>query len=337
MEKQRILVVRLSSIGDIIQASAVPRHLKAKFPESQIDWVIRSDNQNLLSNNPYVTQIIPFDRTSGFGGWLKLCEKLKSNNYSHVYDAHNNWRSHVLCWILKPQNFIRRSKERVTRFLIFWFKLKFLLKTNNGIDTYLEPLKKWGIINDKKGAELYLNTQTVEKVKTLLNFTNNIIAIAPATAWTKKTWPEHKWRELLELLLKTTSYNFLILGGPEDIFCKNLVLDSSRVQSLQGKLNLLESAAAITICKTLVAADTGVLHMAEAVGKNVICIQGPSHLGHTYRANSITIKKNLWCQPCSKDGSGICIRIPYQKCMVDISTADVITALNKITLNGAHA
>ncbi|MBK9293979.1 MAG: glycosyltransferase family 9 protein [Oligoflexia bacterium] len=329
-EQPKILIIRLSSIGDIIQASAVPRHLKMKFPTSTIDWVIRSDNKELLNNNPYVTQTIAFNRKVGFSGWLKLCERLKLENYTHVYDAHNNLRSHILCLYLKPKYFIRRSKERIRRFLIFWLKLKFLNNYASGIETYLNPLKKWGISNDQKGSELYVDNHLLSKVKPLLNFTSNIIAIMPATAWPKKTWPAENWKRLIEEILSQTKLNILILAGPKDDFCKDLVLNSARVQSLQGRLSLLESAAALTFCKTIVAADTGLLHMAEALGKNVLCIQGPSHLGHTFRKESITLKKNLWCQPCSKDGSGICIRFKYQKCMTDIKADEVFNSLQRL-------
>ena len=68
----RILIVRLSSIGDIVQCSGAARVLRARYPNAHIDWIVRSDNFELLQNNPYVTQIITFDRQEGLGGWIKL-------------------------------------------------------------------------------------------------------------------------------------------------------------------------------------------------------------------------------------------------------------------------
>lgn len=336
MEKTKILVIRLSSIGDIIQALAVPRLLLGKFPDAQIHWVVRSDNFELLQHNPYVTKIFSFDRNLGFRGWLALCREIRLENYTHVYDAHGKMRSRILCWYLKlqsiktgnPSLFIRRSKERFRRFLLFYFKIHSVQKYWNGIDTYIEPLKAWGIINDHKGSELFLQKVPATFLSRPASFFETseaeIIAIAPATAWPKKTWPLDHWKELLKILLEKTDYNFLVLGGPKDDFCNDLVtISPKRIVSMQGKLKLLESAAAITFCKTLIAGDTGLLHMAEALGKDVIGINGPTHLGHTYRPGSVTLKTKLWCQPCTKDGSGICINPTYQKCMKDVLPQEV--------------
>jgi heptosyltransferase II len=100
--------------------------------------------------------------------------------------------------------------------------------------------------------------------------------------------------------------------------------------SLQGKLSLLESAAAVQYCETLVAADTGLLHIAEALKKNVIAILGPTPFGHPARQDSIGLQTKLWCQPCSKDGSGPCINPVYQKCMKLITPPVVLTAIKKV-------
>ncbi len=330
METPRILIIRLSSIGDIVQALGVPRHLHRKFPKAEIHWVVRSDNESLVANNPYVTQVIPFVRSSGLRGWLSLSRKLSENGYTHVYDAHNNFRSRILCAFLRPPFFIRRSKERFKRLLLFWFKIQHFYEIKNGIDSYVEPLISWGIHNDKMGSEMTLSPEVQAKVRALLPNKENLIAIAPGTAWPKKTWPVNKWSELLKLLLNNKNLHFLILGGPNDDFCKDLLIDSKRIFSLQGKLSLIESAAAIGFCKTLVAGDTGLLHMAEALKKNVVCLWGPTHLGHTYRTESITLEKKLWCRPCTKDGSGPCINREFQKCMTDISEVEVLAAVEKV-------
>jgi heptosyltransferase-2 len=156
-----------------------------------------------------------------------------------------------------------------------------------------------------------------------------------------KTWPASYWKNLISMILQKTSFSILILGGPSDDFCQSLLPEESefknRVFSLQGKLSLLESAAAITFCKTLIAADTGLLHMAESLGQNVVAIAGPTHLSHAYRKESVTLTTKLWCQPCTKDGSGFCIQPTYQKCMVSISPEEVHQALLQVVDQGMRA
>ncbi len=308
------LIIRLSSIGDIIQCSAVPRHIKKNLG-GHVHWLVRSDNQELVANNPYIDKVISFSRQNGLSGWINLAQQLRKAQYTHVYDAHNNIRSRILCFFLNPSNFLRRSKNRWKRFLLFFFKIN-LFKNSHSIDSYLEPLKKWGIQNDGLGSEIHLPDELINKTIELLPQTGaKKIAVAPATAWRKKTWPLEYWKSFIQKILSNSSYQVIILGGPKDDFCNELVIDSDRVLSLQGKLSLLESAAVVKNCETLVAADTGLLHMAESLNKDVVAILGPTPFGSPYRKSSQGLQTKIWCQPCSKDGSGVCINPTYQKCM----------------------
>ncbi|MDZ4676641.1 MAG: glycosyltransferase family 9 protein [Oligoflexia bacterium] len=328
---EKILIIRLSSIGDIIQCSAIPRHLRKKFPRAEIHWLVRSDNRELVAYNPYVSRVISFERALGFKGWLAQSKILADAGYTHVYDAHNNLRSHILSFYLRPKFFLRRSKSRIKRFLLFVFKINLFGKRYRAVDSYLSPLARWGIMIDDKGPELHLAPGILTKVKQQIAWEGKPwIAIAPATAWAKKTWPLDYWKVVVTKILKLTDYNVLILGGPKDGFCKDLIINQQRVLSLQGKLTLLESAAAVSLCHTLVAADTGILHMAECLQKNVVGILGPTPFGHPYRKTSKALQTQLWCQPCSKDGSGPCVNPTYQKCMKLITPEMVLEELKTI-------
>jgi ADP-heptose:LPS heptosyltransferase len=184
--------------------------------------------------------------------------------------------------------------------------------------------------HDNEGGEITLPKNVLEKVRTLMPEKGVWIALAPATAWPKKTWPLAYWKSLVTDLIRGTDYSLLILGGPKDNFCEELVLDSSRVLTLQGKLSLLESAAAASLCNTLIAADTGLLHMAECLKINVVALIGPTPFGYPNRQESKTLEVDLWCKPCSKDGSGPCINPIYQKCMKDITPRVALETVKKV-------
>ena len=327
---EKILIVRLSSIGDIVQASAVPRLLKTRFPGAEIHWLVRADNQELVEHNPFLTKIIAFDRSQSLSGWLRLCRHLNTENYTHLYDAHNNLRSFILRRLVRVKLTLVRSKNRFKRFLLFYLKLNLFGLNLRGVDSYINPLRAWGVANDFQGSQLFLPPTTYEKVRQLIPPGQTWLAVAPATAWAKKTWPENYWKNLIGLILNETSYGVVILGGPKDNFCKNFIMDSQRVISLQGKLSLLESAAATSFCKTLIAGDTGLLHMAESLQKDVVGILGPTPFGHPVREKSIGLQSKLWCQPCSKDGSGPCLNRTYQNCMVQIQPPSVLNAVREL-------
>jgi heptosyltransferase-2 len=329
MFPEKILVIRLSSIGDLIHCSAIPRHIKARFPKSELHWLVREDMQNLVDTSTHIQKIWSLSRKSGIQGLKEMIQTLKAQNFTHVYDAHNNLRSNIICLFLKPQHFIRRSKDRLKRFLLFWFKINLFEKPYRSVKTYVAPLSPWGITYDDQGPEMIPSPIALQKVKLMLSQNSKWVAIAPATAWPKKNWPLDHWKQLVQKLLKETSLNILILGGPEDTFCTELVIDQNRCLNLQGKLSLRESSAIIMYCETLIAADTGILHIAEAQGKNVIGILGPTPFGHPNRPQSIGLQTNLWCQPCSKDGRGICYNPTYQKCLKDISAQMVYDSFRK--------
>jgi ADP-heptose:LPS heptosyltransferase len=330
-ENAKILIIRLSSIGDIIHCSGVPRNLKKRFPEAEIHWLVRSDNSELLKFNPQINKIISFNQRDGFLGWIKLSLELRKYPYTHVYDAHNNLRSRILSLLLKAPHFVRRSKRRLKRFLLFWFKIDTFEKPYISTESYVTPIANWGVLSDKAGPELFLAPEILKAAKMFFPGIGPWLAIAPATAWKKKNWPEFRWKELISQILSQTKFQIIILGGPKDKFCENLILDRKRVLSLQGKLSLLESAAMASLCETLIVGDTGLLHMTEALGKNVIGLFGPTPFGHPTRMGSQVLETKLWCKPCSKDGSGPCINPTFQKCMKEITPQAVFESLNKVT------
>jgi len=234
-----------------------------------------------------------------------------------------------LGFYLKVPLFVRRSKNRFKRFCLFWLKINLFEKPYVSTETYVTPLKAWGVVSDRKGPALFLAPETLTRVRSLISLPGPWIALAPATAWNKKNWPENSWKELISEILQKTNCQIIILGGPNDLFCQNLVTNHSRVSSLQGKLTLLESAAVASLCETLVVGDTGLLHMTEGLGKSVIGLFGPTPFGLPTKKESQALEAKLWCSPCSKDGSGPCINPIFQKCMKDIKPSVVFAALQR--------
>jgi ADP-heptose:LPS heptosyltransferase len=332
MGNEKVLVIRLGGIGDIAQASGVPRLLRRKFSQCEVHWIAQAELTELISHNENISKTMGFSKQLGLLAWIKLAVKLKRERYTHVYDAHASLRSYILCWILRPHNLVRRHRQRFKRFILFAFKVDTFAKNYSAVGSFHSPLKAWDIDDDHNGSEftvpsLVLNRMR-EKISQAINQTS--IVIAPASAWNKKMWPKEFWKNLINNILQQTNLNILILGGVKDSFCKDLILDKKRVICLQGELTLLESAAAIELSSKVIAGDTGLLHIAEALGKNVVCLTGPTRFGTPFRNTSIELKTNLWCQPCSKNGSGICINPTYKKCLKSITVDTALKALTQI-------
>jgi heptosyltransferase-2 len=145
----------------------------------------------------------------------------------------------------------------------------------------------------------------------------DFIALAPSAAWKMKRWPLSYWKKVIEFC---PDKKFIVLGGPEDHFCQELEdLAPERVRNLAGKLNLIESCFAVSRSDMLISADTGLLHVADHMGKNTIALIGPTAFGHPSGPWVKVLETNLNCRPCTKDGRGHCKNKVYQSCLIQIT------------------
>ena len=119
-------------------------------------------------------------------------------------------------------------------------------------------------------------------------------------------------------------YKFILLGGAQDFFCKDLAaVDHSRVVNMAGKLSLIKSCRLISRAPMVIAADTGLIHVADILGIKGISLMGPTAFGFPSGKSIVVLEKNLSCRPCSKDGRGRCSQKIWQRCMVEISPKEV--------------
>lgn len=324
MSDEKILIIRFSSFGDIIQAMSALIPLKQRYPEAKIHWLVRSDFAELVGLNPLVDKVISFDRREGLSGLIALAHKLGHEKYSHIYDAHSNIRSHIISFLMKKfpwqKNFIRRPKERWKRFLLFKMRINKFSWPYRGMLSYQRPLEKWGVrINREQKQEWTFSEELLDKVKALVPA--SFVAIIPSAAWEMKRWPLESWKQLIGLL---KDENIVVFGGPEDHFCAELVkINPERVFNLAGKLSLIESCALLTLSKYMVSGDTGLLHVADLLGVQGAALIGPTAFGFPTGNHIVTVDVPLPCRPCTKDGRGKCIQNVYKKCLVDLTPNQV--------------
>lgn len=322
----KFLIIRFSAFGDVTQTLSVPSAISEKFPDSEVHFVTRADLASLTNGHPRIFKTWAFKKTTGWFGLLKLGLQLRRENFDYVYDAHNNLRSFIisLLAVRLKTNFIRRSIRRWKRFLLFQFRINKFQMPFSGQRDLLEPLKPWGISEISPPApQLFVDARAlaVAKEMTKVFLTDGFVALAPSAAHLLKRWPKTYWQELI---LKEVDTKFVLLGGPEDVFLMDIQsVASDRVLNLAGKTNLSESAAVVFLSKFLIANDTGLLHVAEQLGKNAIALMGPAPFGFPSRKTTKILEKDLPCRPCSKHGQGPCVNKEFQKCMTDISVEEV--------------
>ena len=320
---RKTLIIRFSSFGDIAQALSAAQAIKNADKKNEIHWLTRSDFSDFVAQFQAVDHVWAYSRKAGLLGLIRLGWSLRKQKYDCIYDAHSNLRSHFLRFILFRfnQNFVRRSKERIKRILLFYFRVNHFDQPYRGAVSFIKPIE----------ALFSCSTQAAQLV--LKNKNSNAkysqqILFAPSAAWELKKWPTAYWRELIELTLKNhPQLQIGLLGGPDDNLSELIVND--RVVNWAGKLSWSETTEAIHSARLLVSGDTGTLHVADGLQKPTIAIIGPTAFGYPSRATSETLEVQLTCKPCTKDGRGRCQNVTYKKCLIDIQPATVAKKINE--------
>lgn len=333
----KFLIIRFSAFGDVVQTLSVPAAIKNSFPEAEVHWVSRRDMQGLLVTHPQIKKVWSFERKAGFLGLIQLALKMRQENYTHIYDAHNNLRSRVLCLILRPfgplsaSRFIRRSIKRFKRVLLFQFRINKFEMPFSGQRDLLEPLAPWGISKIPPAApQLFVTDDDLKKAFSAMGESQDWIALAPSAAHILKRWPVGYWKELIA---SEPTKKFILLGGPEDKFLEEIAsMAPDRVKNLAGKVSLTVSASVVAQAKLLISNDTWLLHAAEQLGKPAIALMGPAPFGFPSRASTKILERDLVCRPCSKHGQGPCVnKVKFHQCMIDITPSEVSRAIHEMT------
>ena len=303
----------MSSFGDIVQCLGVAQALKNKFPGCLLHWVVRSDYYDLVSSCKWIDHIHKIDRQDGIQGLIKLIGELRQQNFTHIYDAHNNLRSLLICWFVKTANLIRRPKQRIYRWLLFCWRINLFDKPFKAQISYLKPLQKWQI--NQFGTSDYLVFTGFPETPLKKN---SYVTLVPSAAWPVKRWPLKYWQQLINLCPQT---DFAILGGPDDAFCSELraVNQKQMVVNFAGKLSLIQSCQILSQSQLVISNETGFSHVADVLKKPLVVLIGPTAFGYPIEDTSKVLEVDLYCKPCSKDGHNRCRNKVYQKCLLDLS------------------
>jgi ADP-heptose:LPS heptosyltransferase len=293
--------------------------------KGEVHWATRSDLAPLLANHPHIHSVWKLERREGFRGLLKLIGQLRRQKFTHLYDAHNNLRSRLICLCLRfplalgLPRLLRRPTKRWKRFLLFRFRINKYEMPFSGQRDLLEPLERWGLSKAlPPPPQIFPGPQDFDVVDRELkkNGFDSFVALCPSAAHELKRWPVEHWKKLIELC---PDEKFVLLGGFHDRFIADFVsIAPDRVVNFAGRLGLMESAALIARARMAVANDTGLLHVAEQLGKPAVALMGPAPFGFPSRPSTRILEMDLACRPCSKHGQGPCVNPKFHQCLVDI-------------------
>lgn len=327
------LVIRLSSLGDVVLSSAV---LDGRDP---CDFLVAEEFAPLLEGHPGIHRLWVFNRRSGLGAWLRLARELRSQKYDLVLDLHSTLRT----WILRLSFLASRTgvgsswrkfpKERLRLYGYFLFKRLWpaRLRPRPVLSRHLETAR---IAAGSRNPDLthLLSSSGAMKLAFGHSIPQPYICIMPAAAWPGKRWPVNEFAKALQGNPKT----LVVLGAAGDEASLELVrvLEQAglKVFSGVGKWDLKATAQVMSGADLILSNDTGLAHLAESVGVPAHVVFGPTtpEMGFgPWKQSSHAYGSGLWCRPCSKDGSA-CFRIAGRyRCLSEIDASRVREALLK--------
>ncbi len=309
---KKILVVRFSSIGDIVLTSAVVRCIKEQLPEVEVHFLTKASYAVLVNHNPHISKVFSIQNEID-----EVVNDLKQESYDFIVDLHNNLRTKRLKWVLK-----RPSKSfpklNFKKFLLTKFKVNKMPKIHI-VDRYFKAVNTIGVINDQKGLDYFIP----EKDQVSLvdyNLPDQYVVYAIGAQFGTKKLPYDQMVGLIEKIQGTV----VILGGKEDEIEGNKIAGQCKnVINLSGQLNLNQSASVVAQSEKVITHDTGLMHIGTAFNKQIISIWGNTipdlgmypYLPQSPDNYSIHEVENLSCRPCSKIGYQSCPKGHFD-CMV---------------------
>lgn len=313
MQIKKILIIRFSSIGDIVLTSPVVRCIKKQMPETEIHYLTKKSFSILVESNPYIDKIHLLDDNLS-----KTLKDLESENFDFIIDLHNNIRTFKIKWHLeKPVRSF--NKINIRKWLLVNFKLN-ILPEKHIVQRYLETARRLKVFDDGEGLDYFIPQKDEIKLSDfpLTHLHGYAALVIGAQHYTKKL-PLIKLKELCEKI----QIPVIVIGGIEDSVTGNELerLFPYKVFNACGKFNLNQSASIIRQSKIVITNDTSMMHIAAAFKKiihsfwgNTVPIFGMQpYFGSNakyqslYKSNSFLHEaKNVNCRPCSKIG--------FQKC-----------------------
>lgn len=319
---RKILVIRFSSIGDIVLTTPVVRALSCQYKDSEIHFLTKRRFSAIVETNPYIDKVYAIDKNVS-----EVLSQLRQESYHHIIDLHNNLRSfQVIIGLMRP--FHRFSKLNFRKWLLVRFRLK-VMPPVHIVDRYMKTAKKLGIRNDEQGLNFFIPENQRVDLKVLPeSFQQGYIGFVIGGKHNTKILPVEKVIEVCTAIGKPV----ILLGGPDDAERGEVIASSAglTVFNACGKYNLLGSASLIRLARLIITNDTGLMHIAAAFRKPIVSLWGNTvpELGMYPYLPSEDIPqlmaevKGLDCRPCSKIGFEQCPKGHF-RCMLEQDTRSI--------------
>jgi ADP-heptose:LPS heptosyltransferase len=330
----KFLIIRFSSIGDIVLTTPVVRCLKQQVVPAEVHYLTKRSFAGIVEANPHIDKVHSMENNLD-----AVIKQLKQENFDYIIDLHHNLRTWKVKRALGKKAF-SFDKLNMEKWLLTALKIN-KLPRKHIVDRYLETVASFGIKNDGAGLDYFIPEKDVVKESDFpaTHHAGYIGLVVGAAHFTKK-YPLHK----LQQFCRELDHPIIILGGKEDMATGESLsaIDPFKIYNACGKFSLNESADLVRRAKLVVTNDTGLMHIAAAFKKPIVSLwgntvpefgmypyYGDNFLSHKQQLSyDILETKGLRCRPCSKIGYGKCPKGHFH-CMEKIETGVLLEAVLK--------
>lgn len=334
----KILVIKISSLGDILHALPILKPLK-KMPDTSISWLVGRAYKDLLEGNPYLDKLFIFERERWRG--MKNCvlrqgeiwhlvQEIRKENFDICIDLQGLFRSAFFTFFSGAKEKIGFAHAR--ELAPFFYNHRVVVPSHlpHAADKNVALVKK--IVGNDFSIEfpIALSDQDKQKAKMWLPKAPRVVLV-PGTRWPSKCWPASYFAGLVDAVIQSKKATVALVGAPGDRFLGDKILGlskaASQVVNLIGQTSLKELAAVMKEADLVVSNDSGPMHIAAAMGATVIALFGPTDTQKTapYGEKHIVLQSGVDCSPCR---NRICTKSP--SCMEKLLPEDVFARIEKI-------
>lgn len=347
VDPKRILIIKPSSLGDIIHALPVLAGLRAAHPHAHIAWLAGSAFVPLLDGHPLLDEVIPFDRRrfgrmwyhpGAFLAFWRFVARLRRRRFDLILDLQGLIRSGLISWFSGARRRIGFADAREGAWMFYSDRVALPPAETHAVERNLRLLEAVGAKVDKPEFPLGLRAEELDAASSRLREhgiqPRSFAVVIPGARWKSKHWPASHLAELLRRMHADRMGPVVLLGSPDERPWAESIIASSKapVVNLVGTTTLRELAAMIHFARVVICHDSGPMHIAAALDRPTIALFGPTNPRRTgpYSAAARVLTNPVDCAPCYRR---IC-PLGHQACLAQLSPDTVIKALRQLAPAG---
>lgn len=338
----RILLIKPSSLGDLVHAMPVLHGLRCRYPQARIDWLAGTAFAPLVEGHPDVCEVLRFDRRR-YGRMLRdpriavefaaFCRRLHRRRYDLVVDLQGLFRSGLLALATGASVRIGFAAARELAWVFYTHRIEVSGPQTHAVDRNYATARLLGFADVPITFDLAVTQAERQRVDQILAgadlaYGAPFAAILPGARWETKRWPEDRFTEVVEGLAERQALASVLLAGPDEADICDRIQAQCRcsVTNLAGKTALRELTAILERAAIVICHDSAPMHLAAALGRPLVCLLGPTNPARTgpYSKGARILQADLPCVPCYLRRLSQCRR--DHACMTSLEVDNVLEA-----------